>query len=85
MPIALPNLYATPQDVYNQIGIEAAQLRLDDQNQASGQQVAAQADAVIGATAISVAAIQYPMLRGTRLVFSDAAMSMPGSSWKPPA
>ena len=59
------------------VGIDAAQLRLDDQNQASGQQVQATADAVIGATTISVNALQYPMLSGSLLVFSDASMESP--------
>lgn len=80
MPIALPNLYCTPQDVFNQVGIEAAQLRLDDQNQASGQQVAATADAALGATSITIAALQYPMLRGTTLEFSAGGMSSPAQA-----
>lgn len=77
MPIALPNLYCTPQDIYEYMGVDAAQLRLDDQNQASGQQVQASGTATIGATSISVASLQYPLLRGARLVFSDAGMSSP--------
>lgn len=77
MPVTLPNLYTKPNDIYDMIGIEAAQLRLDDQNQASGQQVQTTASAAIGATTLSVNAIQYPMLRGTRLVFSDASMTAP--------
>jgi hypothetical protein len=78
MPIALPNLYVTPQDIYEFVGIDAAQLRLDDQNQASGQQIQASADAVIGATTITLAnGLQYPLLRGTNLTFSDAQMSQP--------
>jgi Protein of unknown function (DUF1320) len=77
MPVQLANLYCTAQDVYELVGIDAAQLRLDDQNQASGQQVQATADAAIGATTISVSALQYPMLRGSRLVFSDASMASP--------
>lgn len=77
MPASLQVLYCTPQDVYDQVGVEAAQLRLDDQNQASGQSVTATADAASGATTISVSALQYPMLRGTNLVFSDAQMTPP--------
>lgn len=77
VPIALPNIYCTPQDIYEQIGIDAAQLRLDDNNQASGQSVAATADAIVGATSISVATLQYPMLRGTQLVFTNAQMANP--------
>lgn len=77
MPVTLSNLCCTPQDVYEFVGIEAAQLRLDDQNQASGQAVTANADAIVGATSISIASLQYGLLRGTRLVFSDAQMSAP--------
>ena len=75
--VLLPNVYCTPQDVYDRIGLEAAQLRLDDQNAASGQQVATTAAASSGAVSLTVAAIQYPMLRGTQLSFSDAAMETP--------
>lgn len=77
MPIALPNLYCTPQDIYEQAGVDSAQLRLDDRNEASGQQIQATADAVVGATAISVSALQYPMLRGTNLVFDAGGMAGP--------
>lgn len=77
MPVALPNVYCTPNDVYELIGVEAAQLRLDDQNQASGQQVATTADAAVGATSLTIGSLQYALLRGTRLVFSNAQMSSP--------
>ena len=77
MPVTLPNTYTSPQDVYDLIGIDSAQLHLDDQNQASGQQVSTTAAAAIGATSITVAALQYAMLLGTRLVFSDAGMTTP--------
>jgi hypothetical protein len=78
MPVVLPNLYTTPQDIYEMIGVDAAQLRLDDQNQASGQQLQASAGAIVGATAITLAAnLQYPMLRGTRLVFENAGVDTP--------
>lgn len=77
MPVTLPNLYCSPQDVYEQIGVEAAQLRLDDQNQASGQSISTTAAAAVGATSITVAALQYALLRGTRLVFSAAQMDAP--------
>lgn len=77
MPITLPNLYTTPQDIYEMVGVDAAQLRLDDTNQASGQQVQTTADAAVGATSLTVAATQYAMLRGTRLVFSYAQMDSP--------
>lgn len=77
MPVAQNSLFCLPQDVYNQVGIEAAQLRLDDQNLASGQDVATTTIANIGDVSIAIAALQYPMLKGTNLVFSDAGMDTP--------
>ncbi len=77
MTVALNSLFCLPQDVYNQVGVEAAQLRLDDQNLASGQQVASTAAAAIGDLSVTIAALQYPMLKGTNLVFSDAGMETP--------
>lgn len=77
MPATLSNLYCSPQDVYEMVGIEAAQLRLDDQNLTSGQTVSVSADAVVGATSLTIAALQYGLLRGTRLVFSNAGMDSP--------
>lgn len=77
MPATLSPLFCSPQDVYELIGIESAQLRLDDQNQASGQKVQTIAAASINDVALSIAALQYPLLRGTNLVFSDAGMDSP--------
>ena len=77
MPTALPNLYCTPQDIYELVGIEPAQLRLDDQNLATGQSITTNADAAAGATTISVDALTYALLRGTNLVFSDAGLANP--------
>ena len=77
MPVAMPTLFCQPQDVFEKFGVEALQLRLDDQNQASGQSIQASATAAVGATTITVPATQYAMLRGTLLVFSDAAMEAP--------
>ena len=77
MPAALANLYCTPQDIYDVAGIDAVQLREDDRNQASGQQVATTAAAAVGATSLTVAALQYALLRGTVLVFDQAGMASP--------
>ncbi len=76
MPTA-PTLYCDPNDVYEYVSEEAAQLRLDDQNQASGQQVAVTAAAAVGAVSLTISALQYPLLRGTTLVFSAAGMDTP--------
>ena len=78
MPIALPNLYCTPQDVYNLVGIDAAQLRQDDRNLASGQTMQAVALVSVGGTSITLAsALQYPMLIGTNLVFDGGGLAAP--------
>lgn len=77
MVATLSPLFCSPQDVYDLIGVEAAQLRLDDQNKASGQQISTIAAAAINDASISVMALQYPLLRGTNLVFSDAGMDSP--------
>ena len=76
-PPNLPYLFCTPQNVYELVGIEPAQLRLDDQNQASGQSVQTTSAASAGATSIAVSALQYGLLKGTNLVFSDAGMDTP--------
>ena len=77
MPTIPVPLFCSPQDIYEQIGIDAAQLRLDDMNQASGQTVQATADAASGATSITISTLQYPLLKGTILQFTNAAMSDP--------
>jgi hypothetical protein len=77
MPPTLPNLYCSPQDVYEFIGIDAAQLRLDDSNVASGQIVSTTGAASIGAITLAVNALQYALLAGTNLVFQLAGMTSP--------
>jgi len=72
--VTLPNIYCTPADVYDYLGSEAVQLRLDDHNLATGQIVQATADALLGATAIDIAALQRPILAGTVLVFDGGGM-----------
>lgn len=75
--VTLPNVYCTAQDVYEYIGTEAAQLRLDDRHQGSGQEIVLNAAASSGATSLTVAALEYPLLKGTVLVFDQAGMSSP--------
>jgi hypothetical protein len=73
-PPALPNLYALPSDVYDRLGIEGVDLRLDDHNQATGQKIQATADALAGATVLPVAALSYPLLKGSTLQFDGGGM-----------
>ncbi len=74
-PPALPNVYTTPNVVFDYLGTEGVDLRLDDHNEATGQQVLAAATAAVGATALSVGAIQYPLIRGTTLRFDGGGMA----------
>ncbi len=78
MVVALAQYYCTPQDVYDLAGIDAAQLRLDDRNYASGQSMQATAAVPQGSTAIALTAVtQYPMLAGTNLTFDGGGGSAP--------
>jgi hypothetical protein len=75
MPITLPHLYASPQDVFDLCGIEGVQLRLDDSGLATGQTVQCVLDGAAGATALSVGALQAPLLRGSVLEFLGGGMT----------
>ncbi len=90
MPTNLTYLFCTPNDVYERIGVAAAQLRLDDAKVGTGQTITNGAAAAVGATSLTIAALQYPMLRGDNLVFSMAAMDGPveatlSAAYVPPA
>lgn len=76
-PSTISPVFCTPNDVYDYIGVDGAQLRLDDTNQASGQEIRATAAAAIADTSISVTPLTSGLLRGTRLVFSFAEMAAP--------
>ncbi len=73
----LPNLFCSPQDVIDRIGIDALQLREDDNNLASGQAVTTTAAATAPATSLTVSALQYGLLAGTTLIFSNAGLALP--------
>lgn len=72
--VNLPNLYCLPSDLMDVLTSEGVQLRLDDHRLASGQTIQATGDAMIGATAINVKALQYPLLAGTVLEFDGSNM-----------
>lgn len=74
MPVALPNVYCTNNDVFDYLSAEGVDLRLDDNNLASGQTVTVTADAAAAATSISVSALQYALLKGALLQFDGAGM-----------
>lgn len=68
-PYALPNLYCQPADIWNYLGTEGVDLRLDDHNLATGQTIAVSANAAAGATSLSVNALLYSLLNGATLEF----------------
>lgn len=72
--VGLPNLYCTDADIYDYMGSEAAQLRLDDHNDSTGQVIQATVDALLGATSLSVAPLSGRLYRGTVLAFDGAGM-----------
>lgn len=68
------NLYCTPQDVFDQVGVEAAQARVDDHNLATGQTITVTAQTAVGDTTINVTALQWPLIAGTVLEFNGGGM-----------
>src|SRR3954465_1854745 len=77
MPVTLSTLFCTPQDVWDLLSVEGVDLREDDHNLATGQIIQTTADAVVGATTISVTALPVPLLRGAQLTFDAAGMDVP--------
>jgi hypothetical protein len=72
MALTLPNLYCLPSDVFDALGTDGAQLRLDDYNQATGLTIQVTAAAAQGATAVNVTALQSPLLAGSVLEFQGS-------------
>lgn len=69
------NLYCLPNDVFDFLGTEATQLRLDDHKLGTGQTVVATGTgAAAGATTLQVAPLLYPLLAGSVLEFDGGAM-----------
>ncbi len=62
-------LYCLPNDVYDLLGVDAVQLRLDDRMRATGQTIQATATAAVGASTIGITALQYPLIAGSVLEF----------------
>lgn len=77
MPITLPTLFTSPQDVWDMLSVEGVDLREDDSNLASGQIIEVSSAAAVGATTISVTATPVALLRGAELTFQQAGMDPP--------
>lgn len=65
----IPNLFTTPQDVFDDLGIDATQLRLDDNQQATGQTITVVTGGNPGDTTLQITALQYPLIAGSTLEF----------------
>jgi hypothetical protein len=77
LTVTLNTLFCSPQDVWDLLSVEGVDLREDDHNQSTGQIIVTNADALVDATTISVAATPVALLRGTVLVFDGGGMSVP--------
>jgi hypothetical protein len=77
MPITLSTLFCTPQDVWDELSVAGVDLRLDDENLASGQIITTTSDTPVGSTTMAVSALPVALLAGAVLTFSDANMAVP--------
>lgn len=77
MPITLATLFCAPSDVWDILSTEGVDLRLDDHNLASGQEIVVGADAAAGATSVTVSALPVALLRGAVLTFDGGGMAAP--------
>lgn len=80
MPLPALTLLCMPQDVVDAAGISEVQLREDDANLASGQTISLSSGGTVGSTSLTVAALQYPLLKGTVLTWNQAGMDEPVST-----
>ncbi len=74
MAPATQTLYCFPNDLFDFMGVEGVQLRLDDHNLATGQVVTVTTNAVAGSLSLSIAALQFPLIKGTTLEFDGGGM-----------
>lgn len=77
MPITLPTLFTSPQDVWDLLSVEGVDLRQDDHNLATGQVITLAADGVIGTTSLTITASPVALLKGAELTFEGSGMDLP--------
>lgn len=77
MPITLPILFTSPQDMWDLLSIEGVDLREDDHNLASGQIIQTTSDTPAGSTTMAVSATPVALLSGAWLTFDGAGMAVP--------
>src|SRR4051794_14645951 len=62
-------LLCSPADIMDFLGVPGVQLRLDDDNLATGQTVTVSVDASLGDTTLQVQPLTCPILKGDKLQF----------------
>ena len=67
-------LFCQPQDVYDLVGTEGGQLRLDDDQKSTGQTITVTAQAAADATTVAITPLRLPLLRGSVLEFMGGGM-----------
>lgn len=77
MPVTMPILFTTPQDLWDLLSVEGVDLREDDHNLATGQIIEVTSGAAEGAVSLAVAALPVPLLAGAELVFEAVGMAVP--------
>jgi len=65
----------TPNDVMNWLSVAGVEMRLDDENLATGQTILVSATAALAAVTMDVGALAFPLIKGTTLQFSGGGMS----------
>jgi hypothetical protein len=73
--VTLPNLYCSPSDIFDFLGSENVQSRLDDHHLATGQTVQVVTSALQGDSVLSIAALTLPLLPGSTLEFDGGGMA----------
>lgn len=77
MTITLNTLFTSPNDIWDVLSVIGVDLRLDDYNLSSGQVISVSANAIVGATTISVSATPVALLSGASITFEGGGMTSP--------
>lgn len=77
MPVTLSTLFCTPQDIWDYLSVYGVDLRLDDENLATGQIITTTSDTPLGSTTMAVQGLPVALLAGAVLTFSNAGMAVP--------
>lgn len=74
-PASQAILFCDGADVMDWLSSQAVDMRLDDNNLATGQVIRCVVDALTGATTLQITALRVPLIKGTVLQFNGGGMS----------